>query len=220
MDGILDTVEARVLGALMEKEMATPEYYPLTLKALVAACNQKTNREPVMTLDEETVGMALESLGSKELIWEVRTDEGRVSRFEHNIKEWAELTTAQKAILCVLLLRGPQTAGELKARTARMHAFEDLDAVEAALAELMETVPEPTVVRLPLRPGHKEPRHAHLLCGEVQGDDSDTADYAPQAIRLRYEEGHVTALEQRVSALEKELEALKRRFDEFTGQFE
>src|SRR5580658_9809061 len=162
----LDDVEVRVLGALMEKEIATPEYYPLSLNALVNACNQKTNREPVMNLDEEAVTAALRSLSDLELAGAADTNDSRVRKYEHRLGEAFNFTRPEIAVLCVLLLRGAQTPGELRGRGERLHHFEELSDVQAALQKLMAR--EPALVKvLPRAPGTKESRYMHLLSGDM-----------------------------------------------------
>jgi len=162
----LDDVEARVLGALMEKEVATPEYYPLSLNALVNACNQKSNREPVVAYDEDTVETALAGLRAKGLAVRLSGHDMRVPKHSHRLSEVVNLGRREAAVLCVLMLRGPQTAGELRSRTERLYQFDDLEAVDACLTRLMEWEPEPLVAKLQRQVGYKEVRYAHLLAGE------------------------------------------------------
>jgi uncharacterized protein YceH (UPF0502 family) len=164
LDWTLNPHEARVLGSLIEKQVTTPEYYPLSLNALVNACNQKSNREPVMQLDEDEVRLALRNLQDKGLAAAVH--DGRVPKFEHRFQEVLNLTRGQTAVLCVLLLRGPQTPGELRGRTERLHDFAELDGVQAVLQQLISHDP-PLAVTLARQPGTKESRYAHLLSGPV-----------------------------------------------------
>src|SRR5580698_6504944 len=161
----LTPTEARVLGALIEKEITTPEYYPLSLNALVNACNQKNNREPVTALDEVEVRQALHGLEDERLAAAVRGD-SRVPKYEHHVQEVFNFTRGEIAVVCVLLLRGPQTPGELRGRGERMHRFEELSDVQSALQRLMQREP-PLVKVLPRQPGTKEARYAHLFSGEV-----------------------------------------------------
>src|SRR6516162_2130614 len=162
---VLTDVEARVLGALVEKDITTPDYYPLSLNALVNACNQKNNRDPVMSLDEASVREALRRLQEKHLAGPAGGADSRVTKYEHRIQEVFNFTRAETAVLCVLLLRGPQTPGELRGRTERMYRFEELSDVQATLQRLIER--DPALVKmLPRQPGTKESRYAHLLCGE------------------------------------------------------
>src|ERR1700761_6472300 len=165
--------QARVLGALVEKEVTTPEYYPLSLNALVNACNQKNNREPVMTLDETEVRQALHGLEDERLAGPVRGD-SRVTKFEHHLQEVFNFTRAETALICVLLLRGPQTPGELRGRTERMYRFEEIGDVQAGLQKLMERDPSRAAV-LPRQPGTKEARYAHLLSGPVESIQMPTS---------------------------------------------
>src|SRR5579859_402125 len=172
MDIRLTEVEARVLGSLIEKETTTPDYYPLSLNALVNACNQKNNREPVMNLGEDAVRDALNGLQSQRLAGPARGADSRVTKYEHRAQEVFNFTRGETAILCVLLLRGPQTPGELRGRTERMFRFEHLDDVQAALQRLMER--DPALVKmLPRQPGTKESRYAHLLSGEIESWSAD-----------------------------------------------
>jgi uncharacterized protein YceH (UPF0502 family) len=163
---VLTTAEARVLGALMEKETTTPDYYPMSLNALVNACNQRSNREPVMDLDEETVRQALHGLEDLHLAGRARSADGRVAKYEHWLGEVFNFSRAESALVCVLLLRGPQTPGELRGRTERMHRFEEIADVLAGLEKLMAREPALAAV-LPRQPGTKESRYAHLLSSKM-----------------------------------------------------
>ena len=164
---VLNPAQARVLGALVEKEVTTPDYYPLSLNALVNACNQLTNREPVMHLDDEEVHLALRRLEDLGLAGRSRAADGRVAKYEHWLGEAFNFTRAETALLCVLLLRGPQTPGELRNRTERLHRFDEVNDVLGGLQKLMEREPALVAV-LPRQPGTKESRYAHLLSGEVE----------------------------------------------------
>src|SRR6478609_5771878 len=163
----LSAAEARALGALVEKEITTPDYYPLTLNALINACNQRSNREPVMDLDEDDTRQALHGLENKGLAGRARSADGRVTKYEHWLGEAFNFSRAETALICVLLLRGPQTPGELRGRTERMHRFEEISDVLAGLQKLMEREPSLVAV-LPRQPGTKEARYAHLLSGPVE----------------------------------------------------
>lgn len=224
MDIILDPVEARILGSLMEKEATTPDYYPLTLKALASACNQKSNRIPVMNLDEETLNLAIDNLKKKQMIWQVRMAGSRVLKYEHNIKKFEDISKREAAILCVLLLRGAQTLGEIRTRSARMYEFNGLSEVERGLNNLMEREGGAFAIKLPLGPGRKEFRYTHLLCGKDNIDEQqDTAAYSADPLEIRYQDSNIEKLEQRVANLEQELSALKSQsaeFAEFIRQFE
>jgi uncharacterized protein YceH (UPF0502 family) len=208
----LDDVEVRVLGALMEKEVATPEYYPLSLNALVNACNQKSNREPVVSYDEDTVETALAGLRAKGLAARISGHDMRVPKHAHRLPEVINLGRREAAVLCVLMLRGPQTAGELRGRTERLYQFDDLEAVDACLTRLMEWQPEPLVARLPRQVGYKEVRYAHLLSGEPP---AASATQAPAV-----HEDPVARLQASIDRLEAEVADLKRQFAEFKRQFE
>src|SRR5208337_3239808 len=164
---VLTAAEARVIGALAEKAVTTPEYFPLSLNALINACNPRSNREPVMKLDEDDVRQALHGLEDKGLAGRARSADGRVTKYEHWLGEAFNFSRAEEALVCVLLLRGPQTPGELRGRTERMHRFDEISDVLAGLQKLMEREP-PLAAVLPRLPGTKEARYAHLLSGAVE----------------------------------------------------
>lgn len=221
----LSDVEIRVLGALVEKEITTPEYYPLSLNALVNACNQKSNREPVMTLDEEGVRGAIRSLTEQALVRSASGD-SRVAKFEHRLSELYNFHRHEIAVLCVLMLRGPQTPGELRTRCERMYAFDDLDAVHAALNLLMRREP-PLAKILPRQPGTKESRFMHLLSGDAavptvpanpEPADEDSGEHAATAVTTLGE--RIREVEQEVSELRRELETLREQFAAFQKQFQ
>ena len=218
MDIRLNDVEARVLGSLIEKEITTPDYYPLSLNALVNACNQKNNREPVMNLDEQSVRDALAGLQNQRLAGPARGADSRVSKYEHRIQEVFNFTRGETAILCVLLLRGPQTPGELRGRTERMFRFEHLDDVQSTLQRLSER--DQALVRmLPRQPGTKESRYAHLLAGEAE---SWTAPVEDRAVAQpgSSEYGRLGSLEAEVAELKREIGDIKQQFAAFRKQFE
>jgi uncharacterized protein len=215
---VLNDVEARVLGALIEKEITTPDYYPLSLNALVNACNQKNNREPVMTLDEDAVRGALRTLQEKRLAGPASGADSRVTKYEHRIQEVFNFTRAETAVLDVLLLRGPQTPGELRGRGERMHRFEELSDVQSTLQRLIERDP-PLVRMLPRQPGTKESRYAHLLCGDVEGWEAPPETTAPAA-QSSANAGRIDRLESEVADLRKELAELKGQMEDFRKQFE
>jgi uncharacterized protein YceH (UPF0502 family) len=202
----LDPVEVRILGALMEKQLSTPEYYPLTLNALVAACNQKSNREPVMELGESEVERALDRLQDEKLVWRVLG--GRAVRFDHNLDKVWHLNQREKALMTLLFLRGPQTSGELRGRSDRLHTFETVAEVEETLRD-MAAHSEPLVKELPRRPGQKEERWAHTTGGAIvesaPGASSETHD-APRGEPMS---ARVQRLEEQVATLTEELRALK-----------
>ena len=210
----LDDVEVRVLGALMEKEIATPEYYPLSLNALVNACNQKSNREPVVSYDEDIVESALDGLRAKGLAARLSGHDMRVPKHSQRLTEVINLGRREAAVMCVLMLRGPQTAGELRGRTERLYAFDDLEAVDACLTRLMEWQPEPLVTRLPRQVGFKEVRYAHLLSGEPAAPSTPSA--APRETR----DDQIARLQAAVEHLAAEVADLKRQFADFKRQFE
>jgi uncharacterized protein YceH (UPF0502 family) len=214
---ILNAAEARVLGSLVEKDITTPDYYPLSLNALINACNQKNNREPVTNFDEETVRLALRNLSDKRLAGPASGADGRVTKYEHRLQEAFNFTRAETAILCVLLLRGPQTPGELRGRTERMHRFGDLDEVLSGLQQLMRREP-PLAKALGRRPGTKEIRYAHLLSGDVEAwePSAETASYGS----LSDDNERVTHLEEQVATLRNEVAELKQQMAEFRKQFE
>jgi hypothetical protein len=214
---VLNPAEDRVLGALVEKDITTPDYYPLSLNALINACNQKNNREPVTNFDEETVRLALRNLSDKQLAGMARGAEGRVAKYEHRLQEVFNFTRPETAILCVLLLRGPQTPGELRGRTERMHRFEDLDEVLSGLQQLMRREP-PLAKALGRRPGTKEIRYAHLLSGDVAAWEP-SAETASSG-HVTEENERVAHLEEQVATLRGEVAELKQQMAEFRKQFE
>jgi uncharacterized protein len=214
---VLSDVETRVLGCLVEKEITTPEYYPLSLNALLHACNQKSNRDPLMNLDEDAVRSALRALSDQTLARSASGD-SRVAKYEHRLAEVFNFTRPETAILCELLLRGPQTPGELRSRAERMHAFEDLSVVQSTLKHLMEREP-PLVKLLPRQTGNKEARYAHLLSGDVEVRDTAAAKEAAVP-RGAGESDRITQLEGEIAGLQKEIADLKRQFSEFRKQFE
>jgi uncharacterized protein YceH (UPF0502 family) len=221
MEFILTETETRVLGALIEKDITTPEYYPLSLNALVNACNQKSNRDPVMQLDENTVRDALASLQEHRLAGPAGGADSRVTKYEHRTQEVFNFTRAEVPVLCALLLRGPQTPGELRGRTERMHHFETLDDVQSALQKLMQRQP-PLATVLPRQPGTKESRYAHLLSGDVSAPEPATS--APiassPATHGAIDPERITSLEEEVINLKREVSDLKDQLERFRKQFE
>ena len=214
----LTRTEARVLGCLMEKDLATPEYYPLTLNALTNACNQKSNRDPLMQLEETDVVRALDNLRRKQLAHQ--SAEGvRAAKYCHNLDGLLRLDPEEQAILAELLLRGPQTVGELRNRADRMCAVGDLQAVEELLLNLADREP-PLVMRLPRQPGRKEHRYAHLLAGE--SDIEQAASTIPEAARIKVqaEDERISRLEKEVVEMRDELAEVRRQLAEFKSQFE
>jgi len=222
----LNSVEARVLGALVEKNITTPDYYPLSLNALVNACNQKNNRDPVMMLDEAAVREALDGLHNTNLAGPASGADSRVTKYEHRLQEMFNFTRGETAILCVLLLRGPQTPGELRARTERMHHFEDLPEVQSSLQRLLQRDP-PLARVLPRQPGTKESRYMHLFSGDMKDPAMADASVA-QAPSPAYpvtnaaipsaDRDRITHLEDEVATLRKEVTDLKQQFERFRTQ--
>jgi hypothetical protein len=217
---VLSEVEARVLGCLVEKEITTPEYYPLSLNALLHACNQKSNRDPLMTLDEDAVRRALRTLGEQLLVRSAGGD-SRVPKYEHRLADTFNFTRPETAILCELLLRGPQTPGELRSRAERMHPFDDLSVVHSTLKHLMERDP-PLVTLLPRQPGTKEARYAHLLSGNVEPPEPHpvVGRREPAPSNVSADDERIARLESEVAGLENEISDLKRQFADFRKQFE
>ena len=221
MELSLGPEEARVLGCLVEKAITTPEVYPLTLNSLVAACNQRTNRNPVVDYDEDTINRALDSLREKGLVRRVDTAGGRAPKFRHILPDAILVGNAQLALLCVLLLRGAQTVGELRARTDRLHVFRDLADAEDTVKSLVQPaedspLTEPLAAPLPLRPGSREIRYIHLLGPAVQLEEAvaeDPAQPLPPALQPRATKAEVEALRDELAQLRSQLETLRHDFD-------
>ena len=219
MEFMLNPIEIRILGSLMEKEVTTPEYYPLTLNGLTRACNQRSNRHPVVEFDEETVLQALDGLTfDQNLAKRVISYDSRVPKYRHALTENLSLTSSEAAILCVLMLRGPQTPGEIRGRTERLCDFENLAAVETTLQSLIEHDCGPLVTLLPRQPGRKEARYAHLLGGELEPEDEDVPELEASDRHIGSE--RIGALINEIGVLRQELDALKQAFEEFKEQFE
>ncbi len=214
----LNQLEVRVLGSLMEKETTTPDYYPLSLNALVNACNQKSNRDPVMEVDESAVREALYSLGDKGLAGTVSSAESRVAKYEHRMQEVFNFTRRESAIICVLMLRGPQTPGELRGRTERMFRFDDLADIQSTLQRLAQRDP-PLAKMLARQPGTKEARYVHLLSGNAEAWDAAQSSVVA-ASDMSAGSGQIAALEEAVARLEQEVASLKKEFTDFRKQFE
>ena len=220
MQNVLNETEVRVLGALVEKQITTPEYYPLTLNALTNACNQKSNRDPVVSFNEPAVTQAIETLREKNLVYVFYGSTSRVPKYKHMMPEVLHLNEREVALLCVLMLRGPQTTGELKERASRLADFTALSEVEETLSSL-NAKDEPLVVKLPRQPGQKEARYAHLLAGDV------FADYVVEEMSLenrsadkRAGAGRLRQLEYEVEALRTEITELRRQLEDFIKQFD
>jgi uncharacterized protein len=222
----LSPVEARILGCLIEKEITTPDYYPLSLNALQNAANQKSNRDPVMDLDEDAIRRALHALSEQGLARSAATD-SRVTKYEHRLADVFNFHRHETALICVLLLRGPQTPGELRTRTERLYPFDDLNAVHSALSLLMNRQP-PLVKLLPRQPGTKEARYAHLLSGDVADQPAATQTHAPAESLASEGEARVVAtyserlidLEREVADLRNEVSDLKQQLAAFQKQFQ
>jgi uncharacterized protein YceH (UPF0502 family) len=218
VDFVLNHIETRVLGALVEKDITTPDYYPLSLNALVNGCNQKSNRDPVMNLDEDAVRQALHTLNEKGLVAGASSADSRVPKYEHRLQEVFNFTRGETALICVLLLRGPQTPGELRGRTERILQFTGLDDVQSTLQRLMQREP-PLVKVLPRQPGTKEARYAHLFSGDIVAAESSAAINATPSNAEREAE-RITRLEEEVASLRRELADLKQQMVDFRKQFE
>jgi uncharacterized protein YceH (UPF0502 family) len=218
MERLLDEIEIRVLGCLVEKDLATPEYYPLTLNALTNACNQKSNREPVMLLEDTDVVRALDSLRQKQMAHQ--SAEGvRTAKYCHNLEGVLRLDPEELAVLAELLLRGPQTVGELRNRAERMYPVGDLQATEELLQNLMER-DEPLLMRLPRQPGRKEQRFAHLLSGTPEIDETSSLAPEPARLQVAAENDRIAKLEEDVATLRTELDEVRNQLKSFQAQFE
>ncbi len=213
MDIVLSNEEVRVLGSLIEKELSTPDYYPLSVNALTNACNQKSSRDPVVSYSEQTVEEVIDDLAQKGLVH--KSSVGRVPKVEERFTHTHNLVPRESAILCVLLLRGPQTGGEIKGRTARLCNFESLDAVHETLGHLEEYG---FVRRLPRQPGRKESRYIHLLCGEPEIAEVETALTTGHGVAMESE--RIEKVEEDIQTLRNDLAELKREFQEFKKQLE
>jgi uncharacterized protein YceH (UPF0502 family) len=219
---LLTEIETRVLGSLVEKDITTPDYYPLSLNALVNACNQKNNRDPVTYFDEQTVREALSTLQEKRLAGPAGGADSRVTKYEHRLQEVFNFDRREIAVLCVLLLRGPQTPGELRSRADRMYHFEALEDVVSTLDRLTQR--DPSLARiLPRQPGTKESRYMHLLSGEPEVGDVARAPSPAKAVSYSAADNDIdrlTLLEQEVASLRQEVSALQQQLATFRKQFE
>jgi uncharacterized protein YceH (UPF0502 family) len=215
VDIILNDSEVRILACLIEKEMTTPEYYPLSLNSLTNACNQKSNRNPVVSYDEPSVERGLGSLQEKNLARKTLTSGSRVTRYLHSILDQFDLSRQEMAILCELMLRGPQTVGEVRSHTERMSVFQSLEEVEHALQGLAEHDP-PLTIKMPREIGRKECRYMHLFLGDIEILHELSAE--PAVIQMSSEE-KIKKLEEEIGRMQGELEELKRAFFEFKSQF-
>lgn len=212
----LSETEARIVGSLVEKQLTTPEYYPLTLNALTAACNQKSNRDPVMSLGETEIMTAIDSLRDKNLVYLYYGSGSRTVKYKHMLQSVYDLDDAGVSIVAVLLLRGPQTIGEIRERTGRLHEFGGLNEVQEALDELTRR-DEPIIVKLERQPGQKEARYAHLLSGEVAQQQFTPT---PRSVASDGANDRIVKLENEVELLRGELADFRQTFDEFRKQFD
>lgn len=212
----LSEVEVRVIGALVEKQLTTPEYYPLTLNALVAACNQKTNRDPVVSFDEATVERALDSLREKNLAYVFYGSSSRVPKYKHLLPSVFELEPPEVAVICVLMLRGPQTLGELRERTGRLYEFSGLGEVSETLEKLMRR-DEPLVVKLERQVGQKEARFAHLLAGEI---NVESLTQEKSILVGQTKNDRLAEVERELENLRNEFNLFRQSFEDFKKQFE
>src|SRR6266853_3144756 len=218
MEFTLTETEVRVLGSLIEKDITTPEYYPLSMNALVNACNQKSNRDPVMQLHEDAVRDALGGLQERRLAGPAGGADSRVPKYEHRLQEVFNFTRPEIAVLCVLLLRGPQTPGEIRGRAERIHRFEALDDVQSALQKLMQREP-PLAKILPRQPGTKKSRYAHLLAGDVVVVE-ETSQVGALAGPNTADAERIVRLEEEVAELRREFSEIKDQLERFRKQFE
>jgi uncharacterized protein len=221
MPTVLTDVAVRVLGSLVEKQVTTPEYYPLTLNALMLACNQKNNRHPVTSFDEATVAQAVDSLREKNLVYIFYGSTSRVPKYKHVMPEIFHLDEGELAVMCVLMLRGAQTVGELRERGSRLHQFSGLEEVEETLNSLVNKEPDTLVIRLPRQPGQKEARFAHLLAGEIDIEQLAETESTREASGGRQSSTErISHLEQEVESLNDQVTSLQQQFEEFKKQFE
>ena len=217
----LNAAEIRVLGCLIEKQITTPDYYPLTLNALMNACNQLTNRAPGVSFDDQTVVRALDGLRDKRLATLFTGAESRVAKYKHTLTDRVLLTPAEVAVLCVLMLRGPQTIGELRTRSERLFTFDSLPEVDETLNALAARQPNPFVAKLPRQPGTKESRYAQLLSGPIEAPAPEASVRPePATIAVRAENERIAKLEQETVELRREVAELKQQFADFRKQFE
>ncbi len=219
MPEILNEIEARVLGSLVEKQLTTPEYYPLTLNALVNACNQKSNRDPMVSYDETTVTQCLETLRDRNLVYVFYGSTSRVPKYKHMLPTVYELEPSETAVMDVMLLRGPQTLGELRTRTERLYSFSGLGEIQETLDALIRR-DDPLVAKLPVQPGQKEARFAHLLSGQIDIEALAVAHATRQTRAGGADAEKVEKLGEEIASLRTEIETLKDTFEEFRKQFE
>jgi uncharacterized protein len=217
---VLNETEIRILGSLIEKQITTPEYYPLTLNSLTAACNQKNNRNPVMSLTESEVERALDSLREKNLAYVFHGSTSRVPKYKHMAPEVLQLSPAEVAVMCVLMLSGPQTVGEIRTRGSRLYDFKGMEEVDESLHALTTREIDPLTVKLPRLAGQKDARFTHLLAGRPEIEATAESIPSSRAVRREPEPDRVTQLEEQLQTLMKQIEALTAQFEEFKKQFE
>jgi uncharacterized protein YceH (UPF0502 family) len=224
LSAVLNDAELRVLGSLVEKAATTPDTYPLSLNALTLACNQLTNRDPVVAFDETTVVRALDGLREKRLAAQFAGAESRVAKYKHTLHDAVLLTPAELAILNVLMLRGPQTTGELRTRTERLFVFDSLPEVEETLTGLIQRMPQPLVIKLPRQPGTKESRYAQLLSARAESPTLGTAPPGPKpelaTLTVRAENERIAHLEKELVTLRADFQSLRTQFTDFRRQFD
>ena len=227
LEPALTDIEVRILGSLIEKEVTTPDNYPLSLNALTAACNQSSNRDPIMQLEEGAISESIVALRRRSLVRAIQPSGSRVTKYSHLLGEALNLDARELAVLDVLMLRGPQTPGELNARTGRLAEFADIAQIETTLEGLANRHPEPLVVRLPRRPGQKELRFAHLLHGMPAQSDVDepletpaVAPHRTASANAAVDAEQIAVLKQTVDELKSEFAKLRAQFEEFRAQFQ
>lgn len=214
-------VQVRILGSLIEKEHTTPEYYPMTLNALRNACNQKSNRAPVMTLDDGQIRDAVFEMRKRNMVTEIHSDNARAAKYGHNLSALVHLQKSELAVMCILMLRGPQTLGEINSRTARIYTFSGLAEVAQSLEQLKTTDVGPLVKELTRKPGQKEGRVTHLLCGDPVGDMAQSSGISEVPSHdPRVSEDRIKELEQTVQGLKSDFDELRKRFERFAEQFQ
>ena len=217
---MLTEVEIRVLGSLIEKQITTPEYYPLTLNALTAACNQKNNRNPAMSLSDTEVERGLDSLREKNLAYVFHGSTSRVPKYKHVAPEVLQLNPAELAVMCVLMLSGPQTVGEIRTRGSRLYDFKGMEEVEESLHGLSTREIDPLTVKLPRQPGQKDARFTHLLAGQPDIEATAESVAPSRAARREHDGDRVSKLEEQVQTLTQQIDDLIAQFEEFKKQFE
>jgi uncharacterized protein YceH (UPF0502 family) len=217
---LLNDVDVRVLGSLIEKEITTPDNYPLSLNALVNACNQTSSREPVVSYDDATVSAAIDRLRRQSLVRGIQRSDSRVTKYQHLLRDALGLSTRELAVLDVLMLRGPQTLGEIRTRGGRMADLETLSDVETILGMLADRASGALVAKLPRQPGQKDIRYAHLLSGEPTGPDIDSMAEESRPATRPTDDDPIQALSDEVAALRKEVADLRTQLETFRKQFE